>query len=63
MLRINPAEYRGERGFLVSGKDTIGRAVSIFCRTERTAKLIRDAVRYGRSDRVAVLISEERAGP
>lgn len=46
-IAIRPKTWRGEPGFLVSGRDSRGRSVSIFASNRDDAERIRDKVKAG----------------
>ena len=46
-LQIRRKTYRGDDGFLICGRDGLGRSVSVFTLTRTSAERIRDKVRAG----------------
>jgi hypothetical protein len=46
-LQVRSGRYRGNDGFLVVGRDSCDRSISIFVRRRETAVLIRESYRSG----------------
>jgi hypothetical protein len=47
-LQIRPRRYRDRDGFSVTGRDTLGRRVSVFAGTRAAAEHIREVIRAGK---------------
>lgn len=52
-LRITATTYRGEPGFLISGRDNQDRKVSVFCKDKGSAEHIRAKIKAGEEISVA----------
>lgn len=50
MIQIREATYRSRRGFSITGRDTRGRPVRIFCDSREEAEEIRRLLRWGVED-------------
>lgn len=44
---IRPSKHREAQGWLIYGKDTLGRSVRCWCQRRQTAEHIRDRLRLG----------------